>query len=172
MRLRTIKKVVYIGIINHVLSGTFAFSLKRRMLNAVGYEIGKGTKVVGPIYCTAKLKAGENVWIGRALTVEGNGSVEIGDNCDLAPAVTFLTGGHRIGTHGRRAGQGESYSIYVGKGTWIGARSTICGNVKIGDGCITAAGTCVVKDVEDDCLVGGVPAGVIRKLTDESEKNS
>ena len=88
----------------------------------------------------------------------------IGDNCDVAPDVTFLTGGHRIGGHDRRAGLGERYQITIGSGVWLGARSTCCGEISVGDGSVVAACACVVGDVPEDVLVGGVPAGVIREL--------
>jgi acetyltransferase-like isoleucine patch superfamily enzyme len=36
--------------------------------------------------------------------------------------------------------------------------------VTIGDGCVIAAGAVVNRDVEENCLVAGVPAKVIRKI--------
>ena len=77
--------------------------------------------------------------------MHGNGTVVIGNNCDIAPDVTFLTGGHQIGNAERRAGAGETYQITVGSGVWIGARATILLNTVIG---------------------GGVPARVIKELED------
>ena len=134
------------------------------MLNSIGFDIGEGTKVVGPIDCTGTLKVGKNCWIGKNLSIHGNGSVVIGDNCDIAPDVTFLTGGHAIGSAERRAGQGETYRITVGNGTWIGARTTILGKTAVGNSCVVAACACVHKDVLSHSLVGGVPAKEIRKL--------
>ena len=52
----------------------------------------------------------------------------------------------------------------IGNGTWIGGRSTICNNSTVGNGCVVAACACVVHDVPDNTLVGGVPAKVIRNL--------
>lgn len=69
-----------------------------------------------------------------------------------------------MGTHGRRAGEGEIYNQKIGSGTWIGARSTFVTNVVVGEGCMIAACACIVRDVEGDSLVGGVPAKLIRKL--------
>lgn len=158
-------------VVNHILAGPYLFGLKRRLLRSVGYEIGDNTKVVGPLFCTATLRIGDNCWIGRELTVNGNGTVEIGDCCDIAPSVMFLTGGHQIGTPYRRAGAGESYSISVGAGTWIGARATIAGEVTVGKGVVIGACACVVSDVPDHTLTGGVPAKVIRELSDESQEN-
>lgn len=83
---------------------------------------------------------------------------------DLGPEVTFQTGGHAIGNRTRRAGQGEIYHQVIGNGAWIGGRSTICNNSTVGSGCVVAACACVVHDVPDNTLVGGVPARVIRSL--------
>lgn len=167
MTLGTIKRAWAGFCINRLLVGTRCFDAKRRLLNWIGHEIGEGTKIVGPVFCTGKLKVGSNCWLGRNFTVHGNGLVEIGDNCDIAPDVMFLTGGHEIGDQTRRAGKGETYSISVGNGTWIGARATISGETKIGSGCVVAACACVVSDIGDNTLVGGVPAKTIRELSDE-----
>lgn len=164
MKLRTLKRSVVTFCVNHIFAGTRSFKMKRRLLRSIGHEIGEGTKIVGPVTCTGTLRIGENCWIGRDLTVNGNGTVTIGDNCDLAPNVMFLTGGHQIGDGSRRAGKGETYSISVGAGTWIGARATIMKDVHIGSGCVVAACACVGTDIADHVLAGGVPAKPIREL--------
>lgn len=164
MTLLGIKKRVWIFLINHVYVGTKHFDKKVILMRKLGHEIGEGTKIVGPIYCTGKIIIGKDCWIGKNLIINGNGSVRIGDNCDVAPEVSFQTGGHEIGGAKRRAGKGKVYHITVGNGCWIGARSTILGGVHIKDSCIVAACACVCNDVDENSLVGGVPAKVIRKL--------
>ncbi len=166
MKIRTLKKLVTMFLVNKVYVGVKHFEKKRKLLNSIGYKIGEGTKIVGPIDNTGKLTVGKNCWIGKNFTVHGNGEVVIGDNCDVAPDVMFLTGGHKIGDSNRRAGEGENYSISVGNGVWIGARSTILGNIQIGNGSVVAACSCVIKNIEENKLVGGVPVKVIRALDD------
>lgn len=163
---RAIKRRIIMFLINHIFAGTRPcfFEVKRRLLNAIGYSIGENTKIVGPIECYGDLVVGKHCWIGKNLKINGNGRVVIGSNCDLGPEVTFQTGGHAIGDRNRRAGQGETYHQVIGNGTWIGGRSTICNNSTIGDGCVVAACACVIRDVPDNTLVGGVPAKVIRSL--------
>ena len=56
--------------------------------------------------------------------------------------------------------------IEIGDDVWICAKVTINPGVKIGRGCVIAAGSVVAKDVEAGMLVGGVPAKVLRKLDD------
>ncbi len=166
MILKSIKRRFNLFLVNRIFVGTRYYSIKRNLLNSIGYEIGKNTKVVGPIYNTGRLIVGDNCWIGKNLIVNGNGTVIIEDNCDVAPDVTFLTGGHKIGDDSRRAGEGEKYTVLVKSGSWIGARSTLGKNITIGKGCVIGACACVLKNVEDNCLVGGVPAKVIRRLND------
>lgn len=167
LKLRTIKRIVVTFCVNHFLAGTTFFETKRKLLNSIGYEIGEGSKVVAPIICTGKLITGRNCWLGRDLKIQGNGVVNIGSNCDIAPEVTFLTGGHAIGNADRRAGKGEIYTIMVGDGCWIGARSTLGRDITIGNGCVVAACACVMRNIDKNMLVGGVPAKEIRKLDEE-----
>ena len=164
--IRSLKSSTVMLLVNHVLVGTrpYFFEPKRKMLNSIGHSIGKGTKVVGPIECYSKLEIGQDCWIGKNLKVNGNGTVKIGNRCDIAPEVTFQTGGHEIGSRERRAGNGLICNQVVGNGVWIGGRSTIIGDVTISDGSVVAGCACVVKDVEEKTLVGGVTANVIRSL--------
>lgn len=166
MKRRTIKKNIVEYMVNHLLAGTKFFALKRKLLCSIGYQIGENTKIVGPVFNTASLRIGRDCWVGRNLKVLGNGNVIIGDNCDIAPEVVFLTGGHKIGNAERRAGEGENYTIQVGNGTWVGARSTILRNTTIGDRAVIAACACVIRDAPGNTLVGGVPAKIIKELED------
>lgn len=153
--------------VNVMLSGTEerSFVKKRRLLNRLdNFEIGEGTKIVGPVECYGQLKVGKNCWIGKNLRINGNGFVTIGDNCDIGPEVTFQTGSHEIGDASRRAGKGMACYQSVGSGTWIGGRSTILNNTVIGEGCVIAGCACVTKDVQPNTLVGGVPARKLRDL--------
>lgn len=161
-----ILRIFNLFLINNVFRGTkpIACKMKRILLRRMGCTIGDGTTIVGPIELKGSIFIGRNCWIGKNCRINGNGKVIIGNNCDLGPEITFLTGGHMIGKKGRRAGQGETYQQVVGDGTWIGGRSTICNNSKIGERCVIAACACVVNDVPNNTMVGGVPAKIIRRL--------
>ena len=54
--------------------------------------------------------------------------------------------------------------IHIGKNVWIGANATVLQGVTIGDGAVVAAGTVVIKDVETNTVVGGIPAKLIKRL--------
>lgn len=161
-----IKRKLYLFFVNKIFAGTNPkfYEIKRKMLNAIGYNIGVGTRVVAPIECYGKLIVGKNTFIGKNFKINGNGTVILGNNCDIAPEVTFQTGGHQIGTANRRAGKGKNYTQTVGDGVWIGGRSTIINNISIGKGSVIAGCACVTKNVPENVIAGGVPAKIIKEL--------
>lgn len=164
----SIKRRIAIGVFN-LLSGTWKKipmirRLKQWLLKQAGILTGNGTIVVGPIECTGTLTVGDNTWIGKNFKVNGNGNVSIGSNVDIGPEVTFQTGTHCVGRHARRAGDGCNNAQSVGNGTWIGCGVIVVNNTLIGEGSVIAAGAVVVSDIDDDVLVGGVPAKVIKRL--------
>ena len=57
--------------------------------------------------------------------------------------------------------------IVIGDRVWIGSNATVLPGVTIGDGAIVAAGAVVTKDVAPNTVVAGVPARLLRPLTEE-----
>jgi UDP-3-O-[3-hydroxymyristoyl] glucosamine N-acyltransferase len=53
-------------------------------------------------------------------------------------------------------------SVKIGDECWLGLNSTIKQKVKIGNNVLVAAGACVLHDVPDEDIVGGVPAKSIK----------
>lgn len=165
--IKKIKKGVLITVVNKFLKGTRFFTIKRALLNQCeGIRIGKGTKVVAPVYIPKQsiLLVGEKCWIGRKLTIEGNGEVHIADNCDLGPEVSFITGSHEIGNADRRAGKGFNGIIRIASGVWLGAKTVILPNIDIGKGTVVGAAAVVTKTLQDNGVYAGSPAKRIRDL--------
>ena len=166
--MRKIWRYFVLGLVNNFLRGTHFFKLKRALLNSCyGLSVGVGTKIVAPITVYGTMQIGNNCWIGHDFSVEGNGKVFIGDNCDIAPSVFCLTGSHEISSNSdRRAGKGISFNISIGDGCWIGARSTLMGNIIVRSGTVIGACALVTKSTENDSLYAGVPAHKIKNLFD------
>ena len=57
-----------------------------------------------------------------------------------------------------------SAPIVINDYVFIGAKSIIQKGVTIGEKCIIAAGSVVIKDLPPDCIAGGNPAKVIKYL--------
>lgn len=61
---------------------------------------------------------------------------------------------------------------HIKKNTTIGAAANILPNTVIGENCIVGAGAVVTKDVPDNKVVMGIPAKIIRDVTDETEESN
>jgi maltose O-acetyltransferase len=146
---------------------TRLFRLKALLLRFAGAIIASNVRVASSarFYVGGTFSIGENSWIGEEVLVTGgDAAISIGNNCDIGPRVTIVSGSHRLWeTSARAAGAGISQSIRIGDGVWIGAGAIILGGVTIGDCAMIAAGAVVARDVEAETMVAGVPARVIRK---------
>ena len=144
------------------------FKFRSICLKLAQVEIGSNVSVCGRgwIYGRGDLSIGDDTWLSPGVVFYTNKEsiIVVEENCDIGPDVEFITGSHLIGTSSRRAGFGLAKPIVVGAGTWIGAKCSILGGVTIGEGCVVAAGSVVIKDIPPNCLAAGVPARVKRQL--------
>ena len=87
-----------------------------------------------------------------------NESITIGDNVVIARNVTIRdSDGHSLN------GNNMKSPIIIGNKVWIGTNSTILKGVTVEDGAVVAAGSLVNKNVPAKCLVGGVPAKILKE---------
>lgn len=76
----------------------------------------------------------------------------IGKNCTLLPRILL----------GKKHPGIPIPNIIIGDDCYIGTGSTILGPIKIGNNVTIAAGSIVINDVPDNCIVGGNPAKIIK----------
>lgn len=107
---------------------------------------------------------GDHTRIGIHCTVIG--PVSIGNNVNLAQGITVTALNHNFQDTAKRIDeQGISTKqVVIGDDVWIGANAIILPGVTIGRHVVVAAGAVVTKDVPDNCVVGGVPAKLIKKI--------
>jgi acetyltransferase-like isoleucine patch superfamily enzyme len=145
-------------------------------LNALSYkgvEIGDNFTLgkFAIIECTGvlrdvgdSLRIGNNVGINHYCFIGVRGNITIGDHVIFGPRVNIFSENHIFnGLDIPIKNQGvEKKDTIIGNDVWIGASVSIMPGVKIGNGCVIAAGSVVTKDVPDFSVVAGVPAEVIK----------
>lgn len=110
------------------------------------------------------LKIGKGTFVNYRVKFNTLGSIAIGERCNIAMDVSFVTQSHELGSSSRRAGKNTARPIVVGNGVWIGTRAMVLPGVTIGDGCVVAAGAVVASDCEPNGLYAGVPARRVKDL--------
>jgi carbonic anhydrase/acetyltransferase-like protein (isoleucine patch superfamily) len=126
--------------------------------------VAKNATVIGVV----NLLPGSSVWYGAVLRgdvdrIQVGASSNIQDGAILhgdpgQPVILedFVTVGHRAVVHG----------AYIERGSLIGIGAVILNGVRIGTGSIIGAGAVVSRDVPPRSLVVGVPAKVVRAVSE------
>ena len=78
-----------------------------------------------------------------------NGKAKIGRNATVYPGVTV--------------GRTDTGVPTIGDNVFLGLGSKVFGGIHIGNDVTVAPNAVVVKDVPDHCVVGGVPAKIIKR---------
>ncbi|WP_405115545.1 glycosyltransferase [Paenibacillus sp. FSL K6-1217] len=100
-----------------------------------------------------RIVIGDRCECSRFLTIHATGKVEL--------KADVMTGPHVFITDVMQAWERDDRGparVTIGESSWIGAHSSILGHVKIGKGCVVGAGSVVLQDVPDYCVVAGNPA--------------
>lgn len=93
--------------------------------------------------------------------------IRIGRSVLIGPGVVLACAGHPIHPEQRCSSALEtSEPITIEDGVWIGANSTVCGGVTIGEGSVIGAGSVVTSDIPKGVIAAGVPCKVLREITD------
>lgn len=125
-----------------------------KYMNKVGVNHGINTKIYG------KVNWGSEPWL-----------ITLGDNVYITDGVKFIN--HDGGTLLFRTYIPDleiTKPIVIGSNVYIGNNAIILPGVTIGDNCIIAAGAVVTKNIPDNCVVGGVPAKIIKSIDSYYEK--
>lgn len=110
------------------------------------------------------IHVGEDFLTNYNVTILDVDTVTIGDYCMIGPNTTISPVNHPMTAKGRREKLSITKPVTIGDDVWIGANCVILPGVTIGNNVIVTAGAVVSKDVPDHCVVGGVPAKVIKEL--------
>lgn len=131
-----------------------------------GSPVNRSLALVPPFYtdCGKNIHVVKNVFINTGCTMQDQGGVYIGDGALIGHHAMIATLNHEQDPAKR--GELLPAAVHIGKRVWLGANVTVLPGVTIGDGAIIAAGAVVTKDVPARTIAAGVPARVVKEITE------
>ena len=139
---------------------------REKLIRTLLVSVGARPRILAGFHCdNGKLiSVGDDFLANYNVTILDRAPVTIGDAVLIAPGTVITTVNHALSPSKRRANICTALPITIGSNVWIGANCTILPGVTIGDDAVIAAGAVVNRDVPPRCIVGGVPARVLRTV--------
>ena len=118
------------------------------------------------------VRIGKNVHVGTYVNMDLPYPyfITVEDGVSLAGSITILTHNKPLKFH-QNCSPSYIAPVVVRKNAWVAVNVTILPGVEIGEGAIVASNSLVNKDVPALTLCGGVPAKVIKDLSDKLKNN-
>ena len=116
------------------------------------------------------LRIGDNCIIGRGSHIVAHSSIDIGDDVFTGPYVYITDQNHSYSDPDAPIGRQWPVNspVRIGSGTWLGTGVIVLPGSVIGRNVVVAAGAVVRGEIPDHCVVGGVPAKVIKDFSPEA----
>ncbi|MBE9481798.1 MAG: acyltransferase [Bacteroidetes bacterium] len=157
-----IRQMNYIGLKNMVIY--FIFQRILRINSHVPWPVHFSSVVIHP----NKIK--RNYWrpyLGYmpGCYIQAINGIEIGKNLRTGPGIKIISSNHDINNFDKHT---TNKPIKIGDNCWIGANAIILPGVELRDHVIVGAGSVVTKSFPSNCVIGGVPAKIIKKIDDYS----
>ena len=140
-------------------------AVRRNVITGSNFQVGPRTIIWAP----QSLTIGDNVYVGKNVTIEVDGSIGSGtliaNNVGVVGRIDH--GFRQIGVSVRDAPwvgdepKELSLETTVGADVWIGFGAIILSGVRIGNSAVVAAGALVRESVPPGAIVAGNPARVV-----------
>lgn len=133
-----------------------------RLMHELFPHVGEYSRVSAPVTVVrpGNVKIGNRVVVMNNCLMMAAGGITIEDDAMIAANVQLISNNHDL--HERMILTCKP--VLLKRNCWIGAGSTILPGVTVGENAVVAAGSVVTKDVEDNTVVGGVPAKLIKRI--------
>jgi len=103
---------------------------------------------------------GENVKIGRNVTIISRNNVTIEDNTIIGSDVTITD---IITKESEVSAYNGTKSVYIGKDVWIGKHTEVQAGVTVGHGATISSNSVISRSIPPQVIAGGAPARVIKE---------
>ena len=141
---------------------------RRRLLEKILGRAGDMVWFEPPIHVAygVHTHVGTRVYANAGLMLIDDSPITIGNGVMFGPHVTITTAGHPVHPEVRPHGEQFSAPVIIEDDVWVGGNVTILPGIRIGRGSVIAAGAVVTANVPPMVVAGGIPARVLRPITD------
>lgn len=166
-------RAIIIGLNKGVkLNGTPSIRSNVRIIVEKGafLKIGKNVRIEHDtvIFCKkgSRLSIGDNTSTGHHTEISCYNSIEIGDDVIMAPYTYITDSNHSWGLKGLSIKDQPMVAgiTKIGSNVWLCRGSMVLKDARIGNNSIVGANSVVTKIFLQNCILGGVPAKVIKEL--------
>lgn len=121
------------------------------------------------VFNLKNMELGNNVSIHPMCYIDAAGGIKIGSNVSIAHATTLISTNHTWDNVDLPIKYNpETFAeITIEDDVWIGCGVRILAGVTISSRSVVAAGAVVNKSFENNALIGGVPAKLLKTINDE-----
>jgi maltose O-acetyltransferase len=128
-------------------------------------SLGEDTIVRPPFYCDYgfNIRLGRGVFVNIGCVFLDVVGIDVGDLCQIGPAVQVYAADHPRDPELRRAGLENGRPVRIGTNVWIGGGAIILPGVVVGDDAVFGAGSVVTRDVPAGAIVAGNPARRLKR---------
>ena len=148
------KQIVKIFVFQHIF----------RINSRIPWPVHWTSNVVGAIKYKNGPDLRPNLGLSIGCYIQGGNGIEVGTNVRVGPGVKIIGSNHDVNDYNKHV---SAPPIKIGDNVWVGSNSVILPGVEIGNHTVVAAGAVVTKSFkEGNCILGGVPAKIVKKLPD------
>jgi len=114
------------------------------------------------------LKIGNNSSVGQFTEFGAAGGIEIGNDVIMGSYVSFHSENHNFSDTSKliREQGVTSKGIKIGNNVWVGAKVTFLDGCSVGNNSVVAAGAVVNGIYPDNSIIAGIPAKVLKSITE------
>lgn len=141
--------------------------LLRRMLR----DVGEGVVVRPPFYCEyGAITIGGRTFVNSDVLALDVMPIAIGAHCQIGPRVQLLTAAHPVDPEARRQGWEYGEPITIAENVWLGGGVIVCPGVSIGEDTVVGAGAVVTQNLPPGVVAAGMPARVLREISERDRR--
>ena len=145
------------------------FKVRKKILKLI-FKLTPINKLRCSLLRFAHYVVGKDVYVPNDLLISDLGerkrNVILGDRVSIGSRVTFVTDSSPNNSRLIKLFPMNSGVINIKNDVWIGAGVIVLPGVTIGERSVVAAGAVVIKDVPSRSIVAGLPAKVIKKISE------